>query len=98
MNEPQVGSLSGQTAGVILGNKLAYSRKEGAHRLSISVRQLDYLIDAGEIKVIRSGRRVLIPETSLRQFLRHDCTVCGRSKCLTFCTRCVVNTSRYRTR
>lgn len=52
--------------------KLMYSRKEAAKLLSLSVRQLDYLIANGDLKVKRVGKRVLIPHQVLLQFARHD--------------------------
>ncbi len=53
-------------------HKLAYTKEEAAHLLSISVRSVDYLIGSGDLKVRRVGRRVLIPRQSLLQFLRQD--------------------------
>lgn len=45
-------------------------RKTGARLLAISVRKLDYLISAGELKVRKIGKRVLLDYRSLCQFAR----------------------------
>jgi excisionase family DNA binding protein len=58
--------------------KMAYRRKEAARQLSISVRQLDYQIDAGVIPVMRVGKSILITHQALQQFLRRG-YVPGRS-------------------
>jgi excisionase family DNA binding protein len=43
-------------------------KKSAAKLLGISVRKLDYLIIAGELRVVRIGRRVLLPYRKLVQF------------------------------
>jgi excisionase family DNA binding protein len=53
-------------------SKMAYSKRDAASTLSISVRKLDYMIERGEIKVRRIGKRVVITHQELQQFLRRD--------------------------
>ncbi len=48
------------------------SKRESARALSISLRKLEYLIAAKELKVRRIGRRVLVPRRSLEDFARRD--------------------------
>ena len=45
--------------------RLLYSKVEAAKLLSISVRSLEYLIAAGMIRVVRKGRRVLLPRSEI---------------------------------
>jgi excisionase family DNA binding protein len=52
--------------------KLLVSRREAAARLSISQRELDYLIANRTLTAKRIGSRVLIPEQDLRRFARGD--------------------------
>jgi hypothetical protein len=52
--------------------KILYSRKESAFALSISIRSLDLVIAAGELKVRRIGRKVLIPVAELERYARKD--------------------------
>jgi excisionase family DNA binding protein len=47
---------------------LLMDKKSAAKLLGISVRKLDYLIIAGELRVVRIGRRVLLPYRKLVQF------------------------------
>jgi excisionase family DNA binding protein len=63
-------STAAAPAVAVPNQKLAYSRKEAARMLSISIRQLDYLVDANEIPVMRVGARVLVTHQTLQQFLR----------------------------
>jgi excisionase family DNA binding protein len=44
-----------------------WSVPEAAGFLGISARTLWRLIDAGEVKVVRIGRRVLVPDAAVRQ-------------------------------
>lgn len=52
--------------------KLLVSRREAAHRLSISKRALDYLVANRQISTRRIGSRVLIAVSELHRFIRHD--------------------------
>ena len=52
--------------------KLLYSRKESAYALGISVRSLDLLIAAGQMKFRRIGRKVLIPIEAVIRYASRD--------------------------
>ena len=52
--------------------QLLIGRREAAEALGICLRQLDYMIERGELPVRRIGRRVLIPRAALEQFVRRD--------------------------
>jgi excisionase family DNA binding protein len=47
----------------------AFTVAEVAERIGLSVVQLRRVIDRGEMRVRRVGRRVLIPASALREFL-----------------------------
>jgi excisionase family DNA binding protein len=47
---------------------LLAGKKEAGRVLGVSPRTVDYLIEKGELKVKRIGRRVLIPYSALQQF------------------------------
>jgi excisionase family DNA binding protein len=50
--------------------RLAYSVSEAAQALSLSVRSLRYLIQAGKLGFVRLGRRILIRDEDLQRLLR----------------------------
>jgi hypothetical protein len=52
--------------------KILYSRKESAYALSISIRSLDLVLAANEMKFRRIGRKVLIPATEIERYARRD--------------------------
>jgi excisionase family DNA binding protein len=52
--------------------RVAYSKKEAAYALGLSVRTIDNLIAAGELKSHKVRGRVLIPVTSLYALIRCD--------------------------
>jgi excisionase family DNA binding protein len=52
--------------------KLMYDKAETAEMLSVSIRTVENLIANKELTVRRIGKRVLIPYTSLIQFIRSD--------------------------
>jgi excisionase family DNA binding protein len=52
--------------------KLLYTRTEVSSMLSLSPRSVDYLIAAGNLKVIRIGRSVRITLASLNEFVERD--------------------------
>lgn len=56
----------------VIESKLLFGKKDAATLLSISLRQLDYLIAKGDLKVRRIGKRVLVPKQALAQFARAD--------------------------
>ncbi len=47
---------------------LLVGKRESASVLGVSVRTIDYLIEQGELKARRIGRRVLLHYEDLRQF------------------------------
>ena len=48
---------------------LAYSKREAAAATSLSVRSLDYLIEKGQLRAVKVGRRVLIPSRELERLI-----------------------------
>jgi excisionase family DNA binding protein len=50
--------------------RLAYSLREAAEAMSISVRSLRYLMRTGRLGYAKLGRRCLIPHTELEKVLR----------------------------
>jgi excisionase family DNA binding protein len=52
--------------------KLLCSKKETADALGVSLRTIDNLIAQKELKVVRCGRRVLIPVSEHERFARRD--------------------------
>lgn len=54
--------------------KFLYSRREAAQCLGLSVRSVDYLIEAGTLKCRRIGGRVLIHVKTLEIFATSDHT------------------------
>ena len=52
-----------------MAEKLAYSIDEAAEALSLSRSAVKELVYQGRIKVVRVGRRVLIPKWALDEFL-----------------------------
>lgn len=52
--------------------KILMSKREAAEMLSVSVRTIDNLIRARELRPRRVGRRVLFPRTELERFSRGD--------------------------
>lgn len=49
--------------------KLAYSKKEFAKSIGVSVKTVDRLIEDKKLKVKRLKRRVLIPATEVHKFM-----------------------------
>jgi len=48
---------------------LAYSIPEAAHALSISQRHVRYLVERGELPIVKLGNRTLIARATLEQLL-----------------------------
>lgn len=48
--------------------RFLYGRASAAAALDLSVRQIDYLIEKGELRTIRTGKRILIPREELVAF------------------------------
>jgi excisionase family DNA binding protein len=57
---------------------LLYSKKEAAGMLSIGLRTLDSLVQHGQIRVLRVGKRVLIPLQSLQEFIQRQGDLSGK--------------------
>ncbi len=51
---------------------LAFSRREAADALRISLRMLDYMLAQGKLRGRRLGRRIVIPRVEIEKLLRHD--------------------------
>jgi excisionase family DNA binding protein len=49
---------------------MAFTRREAADALRISLRTLDYLLAEGKISAQRIGRRVVIPRLEIARLLR----------------------------
>jgi len=49
--------------------QLAYSKKEAAAATSLSLRGIDYLIERGQLKAVKVGRRVIIPAQELERLV-----------------------------
>jgi excisionase family DNA binding protein len=54
--------------------RILHPRPEAAHLLAISLRKLDHLVQARAIKVVKIGRRTLVPRTELERFARTGST------------------------
>jgi excisionase family DNA binding protein len=50
--------------------KLLVNRKEAASLLSVSVQSIDKLVQRGELRCVRVGKRLLIPPEVLQEFTR----------------------------
>ena len=61
-------------------DSILMSKKSAAQALGISLRTLEYLIDRGDLKARRIGRRVLIERRELERFARHDHKVTKSAK------------------
>ncbi len=51
---------------------LAFSRREAADALRVSLRTLDYLLANGKLRGRRIGRRVVIPRAEILKLLGQD--------------------------
>jgi len=49
--------------------KMAFSAKEAADTLGVSERHVRDMVNEGQIRVVRLGRRLLIPAEALRELL-----------------------------
>ncbi len=49
--------------------KVAYSASEAAETLGVSERHIRDMVTEGQIRVVRLGRRLLIPADALRELL-----------------------------
>jgi len=53
----------------VINKLLAYSKREASAATSLSVRSLDYLIEKGQLRAVKVGRRVLIPSRELERLI-----------------------------
>lgn len=51
-------------------NKAAFSKKEYAHQLGVSLDSVNRMIKKGKIRIVNFGRRVLIPKEELERLLK----------------------------
>ena len=51
---------------------LTLNRAQAADRLGVSKSVFDGLVKSGRLRIIRAGRRMLIPETELKAFLERE--------------------------
>ena len=51
---------------------LTLNRAQAADRLGVSKSVFDGLVKSGRLRIIRAGRRMLIPETELSAFLERE--------------------------
>lgn len=49
-----------------------HPRPEGARKLGVSVRTIDYLISQKELRAVRIGRRVLVSENALADYIQRQ--------------------------
>jgi excisionase family DNA binding protein len=52
--------------------RILHGRPDAAHLLAISLRKLDQLIGAQAIKVVKIGKRTLIPHSELERFANQN--------------------------
>ena len=58
----------------VINKLLAYSKKQAAAATSLSVRGIDYLIEKGQLRAVKIGRRVLIPSRELERLIEKGTT------------------------
>ena len=58
----------------MINKLLAYSKKQAAAATSLSVRGIDYLIEKGQLRAVKIGRRVLIPSRELERLIEKGTT------------------------
>jgi excisionase family DNA binding protein len=58
-----------QLEDIVIKKLLAYSKKEAAAATSLSARSIDYLIEKGQLRAVKVGRRVLIPSRELERLV-----------------------------
>jgi excisionase family DNA binding protein len=56
---------------------LAFSRREAADALRISLRMLDHLLAHGELNGTRIGRRIVIPKSEITKLLKRKGALVG---------------------
>ena len=58
----------------MINKLLAYSKKQAAAATSLSVRGIVYLIEKGQLRAVKIGRRVLIPSRELERRIEKGTT------------------------
>jgi excisionase family DNA binding protein len=56
----------------MLTDSIAFSRREAADALRVSLRTIDYLLAKGKLRGRRIGRRLIIPRVEIEKLLRQD--------------------------
>ncbi len=56
----------------MLTDSIAFSRREAADALRVSLRTIDYLLAQGKLRGRRIGRRLIIPKAEVEKLLRKD--------------------------
>jgi len=56
----------------MLTQSIAFTRREAADALRVSLRTIDYLLAQGKMRGRRIGRRIVIPRVEIEKFLRRD--------------------------
>jgi excisionase family DNA binding protein len=56
----------------MLTEPIAFSRREAADALRVSLRTLDYLLVQGKLQGRHIGRRIVIPRSEVEKLLRRD--------------------------
>lgn len=56
----------------IKAENTALTRKEAAKRLTIGLNSLDELLGAGELNSRKVGKRILIPESEIKRYLKQS--------------------------
>lgn len=59
----------------MLTDSIAFSRREAADALRVSLRTIDYLLAQGKLRGRRIGRRLIIPRAEIEKLLRQDTPV-----------------------
>ncbi len=65
-------TLTAMHEAALAQEKILIGRRQAAAALSISTRSLDYLIERGELRALRVGRRVLLRVADLEAWARRD--------------------------
>jgi excisionase family DNA binding protein len=55
-----------------MSGRILHPRSEAAHLLAISVRKLDQLVREQAIRIVKIGRRTLVPHAELERFARFN--------------------------
>jgi excisionase family DNA binding protein len=53
-----------------MSGRILHPRSDAAHLLAISLRKLDQLVREQAIKIVKIGRRTLVPQAELERFAK----------------------------